>query len=107
MLFVAFSFGDFFLSFGWIDVLTGLIPSLKAISRELDALFDRVIEEHKTQNSDDDQANKLDFVEILLRLQKNNMLDLELTKDNLKAILMVSISLAITHPPHTDTHTHV
>jgi hypothetical protein len=102
VLFVAFSFGDFFPSFGWIDVLTGLILSLKAISRELDALFDRVIEEHKTQNSDDDQLNKLDFVEILLRLQKNSMLDIELTKDNLKAIIMVSLSLYNT----SSTHTH-
>ncbi|KAE8124347.1 hypothetical protein FH972_019245 [Carpinus fangiana] len=88
VLFVAFSFGDFFPSFGWIDVLTGLTPSLKAISRELDALFDRVIEEHQTQNSDDDQSNKLDFVEILLRLQKKSTLDFELTNDNLKAIIM-------------------
>jgi cytochrome P450 len=107
VLFVAFSFGDFFPSFGWIDVLTGLIPSLKAISRELDALFDRVIEEHKTQNSDDDQPNKLDFVEILLRLQKNSMLDIELTKDNLKAIIMVSLSLYNTSSTHTHTQTHV
>jgi hypothetical protein len=79
---------------------------LKAISRELDALFDRVIEEHKTQNSDDDQPNKLDFVEILLRLQKNSMLDVELTKDNLKAIIMVSLSLYNTSSTHAHTHTH-
>ncbi|KAE8124338.1 hypothetical protein FH972_019236 [Carpinus fangiana] len=45
VLFVAFCFGDFFPSFGWIDVLTGNIPSMKANFRELDAFFDKVIEE--------------------------------------------------------------
>ncbi|XP_062168410.1 cytochrome P450 71A1-like [Alnus glutinosa] len=88
VLFVAFCFGDFFPSLGWIDVLTGLIPSLKATSRELDAFFDQVIEEHETKKIDDHQPNKLDFVDILLRLQKNSMLDFELTKDNLKAIIL-------------------
>jgi cytochrome P450 len=106
VLFVAFCFGDFFPSLGWIDVLTGLIPSLKATSRELDAFFDQVIEEHETKKSDDHQPNKLDFVDILLRLQKNSMLDFELTKDNLKAIILVSL------PPFlplslSRTHTHI
>jgi hypothetical protein len=97
VLFVAFCFGNFFLSFGWIDVLTGNIPSMKATFRELDAFFDKVIEEHKTENSDDNHPNSLDFVDILLRLQKNDMIDFELAKDNLKAILVVSLSLSLTH----------
>jgi hypothetical protein len=60
-----------------------------------------VIGEHEIEKIDDDQPNRLDFVQILLRLQKNSMLDFELTKDNLKAILMVSLSLSLTH-----TYTH-
>jgi cytochrome P450 len=110
VLFVTFSFGDFFPSWGWIDVLTGLIPSLKSTFRELDVFFDQVIEEHKTKKSDGDHLNSLDFVDILLRLQKNGMLDFELTKDNLKAIVMVYIYIYIyiyiyllTHK-HTQTH---
>jgi cytochrome P450 len=103
VLFVAFCFGDFFPSLGWIDVFTGLIPSLKATFRELDAFFDQVIEEHETKKSDDYRPNKLDFVDILLRLQKNSMLDFELTKDNLKAILIVSLSLPLSL---SLTHTH-
>ncbi|XP_059444316.1 cytochrome P450 71A1-like [Corylus avellana] len=89
VLFVVFCFGDFFPTFGWIDVLTGNIPSMKATFRELDAFFEQVIEEHKTsENSDNDHLNSLDFVDILLRLQKNDKLDFELAKDSLKAILL-------------------
>ncbi|XP_059442631.1 cytochrome P450 71A1-like [Corylus avellana] len=87
-LFVAFCFGDFFPSLGWIDVLTGITPSLKSTFGGLDAIFDQVIEEHETEKIDDDQPNRLDFVQILLRLQKNSMLDFELNKNNLKAILL-------------------
>jgi thiamine kinase-like enzyme len=70
---------------------------MTATFRGLDAIFDQVIEEHKTEKSDDDQPNRLDFVDILLRLQKNSMLDIELTKNNVKAILMVSLYLSLTH----------
>ena len=104
-LFVAFCFGDFFPSLGWIDVFTGIIPDLKATFGGLDAVFDQVIEEHATRKIDDDQPNRLDFVEILLRLQKNSMLEFELTKTNLKAILLVSLSLSLSLT-HTHTHKH-
>ncbi|KAE8009552.1 hypothetical protein FH972_005983 [Carpinus fangiana] len=57
----AFCFGDFFPFLGWIDVLTGFIPSLKATFRELDALFDQAIEEHKTFETDDDERKDLDM----------------------------------------------
>ncbi|XP_059443549.1 cytochrome P450 71A1-like [Corylus avellana] len=88
VLFVAFCFGDFFPFLGWIDVLTGVIPSLKSTFGGLDAIFDQVIEEYETKKIDDDRPNRLDFVAILLQLQKNSMIDFELTKNNLKAILL-------------------
>ncbi|KAG6635070.1 hypothetical protein CIPAW_11G017600 [Carya illinoinensis] len=89
VLLAAFCVGDFFPSLGWIDVLTGLISSLKATVREIDPFLDQVIEEHKKMRGDDhDQPNKKDFVDILLQLQEEDMLDYEFTQDNLKAILL-------------------
>ncbi len=85
--FTAFCVGDFFPSLGWMDNLTGRIASLKATSRALDSLLDQVIEEHKLLNVDDD--DKKDFVLILLKLQKKGMLEIELTQDNMKAVLLV------------------
>nr|POE53723.1 cytochrome p450 71a1 [Quercus suber] len=40
------------------------------------------------KKDDDEHPNKKDFVDILLQLQKNGMLDFELSHDNLKAILV-------------------
>jgi hypothetical protein len=82
----------------------GFIPSLKATFRELYALFDQMVEEHKTNKTDDDEPNRKDLVDILLKLQKIGMLDIELTQDNLDAILLVSLSLSLSHT-HTHTYT--
>ena len=100
----AFCFGDFFPFWGWTDILTGFISILKIIFREFDALFDQAVEEHKTIKTDNDERR--DLVDVLLKLQKNDMLDVELAQSNLKAILLVSLSLSLshTHTAHT-THT--
>ena len=88
----AFSFGHFFPSLGWMDNLTGLVATLKASLRAMDALFDQLIEEYKMLNVDED---KKDFMHILLKLQKEGMLEIELTKENLKAVILVYLSLSL------------
>ncbi|KAF7838251.1 cytochrome P450 71A1-like [Senna tora] len=92
--FVAFSVGDFFPSLGWIDYVTGLIPKLKATSGELDAFFEDVIQQHKMMKRNHED-HRHDFVDILLQLQQDGMLDFELTHDHLKAIILVSFSLSL------------
>ena len=97
VLLATFCWEDFSPFLGWIDILTGFKPSLKSTCGELDAFLDQVVEEHKTMKKDDEEhPNKKDFVDILLQLQKNGMLDFELSHDNLKAILLVSLSLSQT-----------
>ncbi|KAI4338262.1 hypothetical protein L6164_016604 [Bauhinia variegata] len=81
-----FCVGDFFPSFGWVDVLTGKIRDFKATFEALDTFFDQVIAEHKTRRM---KGDKKDFVDILLQLQEDGMLDFELTHHNLKALIMV------------------
>ncbi|KAG6686418.1 hypothetical protein I3842_11G018200 [Carya illinoinensis] len=88
VLFSTFCLGDFFPCLGWIDVLTGLIRNLKATFGELDVFFSQVIEEHKTRNCNDDRPYKKDFIDILLQLQRDGMLEFEFTEDNLKGILL-------------------
>jgi cytochrome P450 len=84
--FTHFSFGDLFPYLAWMDILTGLIARLTATHRGLESVFDSVIQQHK---SDATSSGNNDFVDILVRLQKDGMLDNhQLTADNLKAILM-------------------
>ncbi|GMJ14014.1 cytochrome P450, family 71, subfamily A, polypeptide 26 [Hibiscus trionum] len=84
-LLASFSIGDAFPYLWWMDYLTGFIPKLKATSAELDELLDQIIEERK----DSDEVNpKKDFLSIMLELQKDGEIEMELTQDNIKAILM-------------------
>ncbi|GLT40261.1 hypothetical protein SLA2020_144100 [Shorea laevis] len=83
------SFGDVAPLLGWLDYLTGFVSRLRETSRELSVFFDRVIEE-RTQcgNNDGSKSDRLDLLQILLQLQKGDTLDMDLTKDNIKGILM-------------------
>lgn len=86
-LVVAFSVGDFFPGFGWVDNITGLIGKLKETSGALDTFLEQLIAEHKTKKKDDFQGDREDFVDILLHVQQKDDLGFEFTQDSLKSVL--------------------
>ncbi|KAK8595502.1 hypothetical protein V6N13_016869 [Hibiscus sabdariffa] len=88
VLFTGFCIGDMFPYLRWADVLTGYIPSMKAVSAEMDAFLDQVIQEHRALESRGQVTQKKDFVSIIMQLQKDGMFD-NLTQDNIKAILLL------------------
>jgi cytochrome P450 len=90
----AFCFEDLFPHLGWMDVLTGFSAKLRTTSKALDAVLDQIIDEH-IKRGDSDQSDRKDFVDILLSLQRSGMLDINLTKENIKALLLVSLSLSL------------
>ena len=91
---IAFSVGDLFPALRWIDVVRGFTGQLKKSFRETDQFLDSVIEERKAiVESNGGRSETKDFVDILLQLQEDSMLDFEFTRDNIKAILLVIFSL--------------
>ncbi|KAJ6410286.1 hypothetical protein OIU84_007103 [Salix udensis] len=92
-LIASFCFKDMFHFLGWVDTLTGLVAGLKNTSRALHDFLDKVIDEHESLINNDESHMK-DMVDILLDLQKNGALGIDLTRENIKAILMVSLSLS-------------
>ncbi|MBA0604431.1 hypothetical protein Godav_017091 [Gossypium davidsonii] len=82
VLFTTLCFGDFWPSLKWLDYVTGFISRLKSTFWELDLFFDQVIDEHKEKEAIDETK---DFLSIILQLQKDG---LDLTQDNIKAILL-------------------
>ncbi|KAM7273419.1 hypothetical protein ACFE04_028083 [Oxalis oulophora] len=92
-LFGAVCFQDLIPFLGCIDVLTGFSGNLKRTSKALHDFLDQVIEEHrdakKKKNDDENESNdKKDFVDILLQLQKDNTYGINLTEENLKALVL-------------------
>lgn len=99
----AFCFEDLFPHLGWMDILTGFSAKLRTTSEALNAVLDQIIDEH-IKRGDSNQSDKKDFVDILLGLQRSGMLDINLTKKNIKALLLVSLSLSLTNSiTHTPT----
>lgn len=98
----AFSVGDYFPYLGWVDVLTGLIPRMKAHFKELDELFDQVIQDHKdklallykggtTSDHDDQFSNSTkSLLDGILQLQQDGRLHYDFTQDDIKSILIVN-----------------
>ncbi|KAI3914533.1 hypothetical protein MKW92_038720 [Papaver armeniacum] len=90
----SFSFADFFPWLKWMDILTGLNGKLRKISKELDTFFNEVIDDRLLSNSsvkhsDRDKVNdKRTFIDILLRNAEKEP-DLNLTRDNMKGIIML------------------
>ncbi|KAK9113589.1 hypothetical protein Syun_020386 [Stephania yunnanensis] len=81
-----FSLGDYFPSMEWIHTLTGMKARLERLSRRFDRFFDGMIEEH--MNSTRVRVDHKDLIDVLLDIQQNGSLDMPLTMDNIKAIIM-------------------
>ncbi|KAL4637265.1 hypothetical protein ACB092_03G065600 [Castanea dentata] len=82
--FACFYFRDYFLFLGWTF-------------KDIDALFKLVIKEHKDKmlTTDGGQSDKKNFVEILLQLKEDGILDFDQNQDSIKAILLLSLSLSL------------
>jgi len=89
----AFTVKDYFPRLGWIDFVTRKIGKYKATAAALDGVFDEVIAERMRARREGEDSKKKDFVDILLQLQEDSTLDL--TKNDLKAVLTVSYNCPI------------
>ncbi|KAG6573091.1 Phenylacetaldehyde oxime monooxygenase CYP71AN24, partial [Cucurbita argyrosperma subsp. sororia] len=92
VLIVAFCVADLFPSLWWIDVIRGFNKELKDCFKTLDTFFSKVVEEHKEKIRAGVLTDefKKDFVDIMLQLQQDDMVDYHFSSDQLKAIILVS-----------------
>jgi cytochrome P450 len=93
-LFAGFTVGDFFPELEpFASTVTGLRRRLKNCLANLREVCDEIIDEHISGNRKrlpgDDRDE--DFVDVLLRVQKSPDLEVPLTDDNVKALVLVTI----------------
>jgi cytochrome P450 len=90
-LFAGFTIGDFYPQLEpFASTVTGLRRRLKSCLADLREVCDDIVEEHvsgKHQRIPGDRDE--DFVDVLLRVQKQPDLEVPLTDDNLKALVLV------------------
>lgn len=81
----AVDIGDFIPYLKWID-LQGLGRRQKAIRKIVDAFYEKLIEEHLAAQKDIRETR--DFVDVLLALSEHNGGEVNIRRDNIKAILL-------------------
>ncbi|WOK97572.1 premnaspirodiene oxygenase-like [Canna indica] len=89
-----FSFSDTFPSFKFIDDLTGTSSWMKRIRQKFDEMLDEIIKQHQvkkalqlTSAGNMDNAEE-DLLDLLLRMKEDGDLEVPLTFDNIKAVVL-------------------
>ncbi|KAK1427256.1 hypothetical protein QVD17_15939 [Tagetes erecta] len=77
---------DKFPLMGWLDKLNGNIAKLEKNFKDMDELYQQLINEHVNGTKGKDMHE--DMVDILLKLKQNSDCSVELTHDHIKAVLM-------------------
>lgn len=90
-LLAGFCVGDFFPGWEWLNIVTGQQRRLEKCADEIRKVCDEIIARHlSNEESGGADGGDDDFVDVLLKFRKREDLKVELTDDNMKAIMMVS-----------------
>lgn len=91
-LLAGFCVGDFYPEWEWVNLVSGMKRRLLENLADLRAVCDDIINEHvgkrREKGEDDIAAGEEDFVDVLLRVQQRNDLEVPITDDNLKALVL-------------------
>jgi hypothetical protein len=92
---------DLFPSMKLIHKLTGLKSKVEKIHKRVDKILDNVVRKHQEKRARGNDGNKSeiekeDLMDVLLRVQQSGNLDIELTINNIKAVIWVS-NIYLTH----------
>nr|XP_009402814.2 PREDICTED: premnaspirodiene oxygenase-like [Musa acuminata subsp. malaccensis] len=86
-----FRVADMFPSLKFIDILSGAVFRLRRLRRQLDEILEDIIKEHegKASASSGDKAGEVDdLVDVLLRLKDDPQLEVPLTMENVKGVIV-------------------
>ncbi|AES94842.1 putative premnaspirodiene oxygenase [Medicago truncatula] len=83
---------DLFPSMKLIHVLTGMKKNVEKIHKRVDKILDNVVRKHQEKRARGNEGNKSeiekeDLVDVLLRVQQSGSLDVQLTINNIKAVI--------------------
>jgi len=89
-----FSVADFYPSIKVLPFLIGMRTKLERAQRENDKILENMVKDHK-ENKSSHREMQEDFIDILLRTQKRDDLEIPLTHNNIKALIWVSMLFSL------------
>ncbi|KAK2452309.1 cytochrome P450 83B1 [Trifolium repens] len=89
-LMTEFYFSDHFPLLGWIDRVKGTLRRLDKTFKEMDLIYQRVIDDHMNNlaRPKSKEQEVVDIIDILLQMMNDHSLSFEFTLDHIKALLM-------------------
>ncbi|KAK4355184.1 hypothetical protein RND71_024155 [Anisodus tanguticus] len=85
-VYAGFSISDIYPSIKLLETISGMRGKVEKIHKRIDAILEHIIIEHTEKEGDlEENENALD---VLLKIQKKGDLEVPLTRDNIKAVLM-------------------
>ncbi|CAL9122890.1 unnamed protein product [Musa textilis] len=83
-----FSLADLFPSWPIIKLLSGASSKMQRLHREMDAILNSIIQEHKERKSEEQPEEEEDLVDVMLRVQAEGSLSFPFTDEYVKAIML-------------------
>jgi len=94
--------GDHIPWLDWLGKINGFYSKAEKVAKQLDELFEEVIEEHISGGKSNghvgvENEEQSDFVDVLLSLQKTNAMDFPIDRTSIKALILVSNNIIYLH----------
>ncbi|XP_050219138.1 desmethyl-deoxy-podophyllotoxin synthase-like [Mercurialis annua] len=85
-----FSLADVYPSIKLLLWLSGMVPKIKKLHQQMDSICQNIIDDHRAERAKakSHAYDEEDFVDVLLNCQEQGELDIPLTDDNIKAVLV-------------------
>ena len=93
-----FNISDLFPSIKLLPWITGMRSRMERLHQEADRILESIIKEHRARKAEGNSSNESkadDLVDVLLDLQEHGNLAFSLTTDNIKAVILVSVYIAV------------
>ncbi|XP_004511998.1 cytochrome P450 71D8-like [Cicer arietinum] len=87
-----FDVDDLFPSMKFLHVITGMRPKLEKIHKRADTIMGNIVRQHEENRGRPKEDNNIDvqnedLVDVLLRVQQSGSLDVQITTNNIKAVI--------------------
>ncbi|XP_058193834.1 cytochrome P450 736A117-like [Rhododendron vialii] len=82
-----FDIGDFVPWLKWVNRVNGVYGRAERLAKELDEFLEGVVEEHEGRERKGGEGGQ-DFVDVLLEIQRENLVGIPLQRDSIKALIL-------------------
>ncbi|XP_058193833.1 cytochrome P450 736A117-like [Rhododendron vialii] len=83
-----FDIGDFAPWLKWVNRVNGVYGRAERLAKELDEFLEGVVEEHEGRERKVGEEGGQDFVDVLLEVQRENVAEMPIHRDSIKAIIL-------------------